>query len=151
MVESFRSSILPLIAFIFTFLCLAYSACHESKAEQKDLAASTGLMEELSRFEIQLAELKAIHINHVKKYSDEMGCMKDSKALDIINKHNLLLDRHADRLQYHKMKILHSDTSNVERNNAQMNELKTDFQSLENDAAVIRTGFDNFSPAHVTK
>ena len=144
-------SFLPLFAFFFTLSALFYSACHESKAGQKPNSSSSALAERVSEFEKELTELKGIHQEHIKKYSDEMGCLRDSKALEIVNHHNELLEKNAARLKYHRMQLIQSDTTNAERNNKQLEELKADMQQLENDAEVIKTGFDNFQPAHITR
>ena len=109
------------------------------------------LTEQVALFEKQLAEMKLIHANHVKTYADEMGCVKDSRALEIVNHHKALLDKNSDRQNYHKMQLFQGDTSNVERNDAQLAELKADLIQLQADANEIKTGFDNFSPAHITK
>ncbi len=151
--QVYRSSILPLIAFIFTLMGISYSACHESKA--KDQSSPSGASElrlEVSRFEQSLEELKLVHDQHIKAYSDEMGTMRDSKALEVINKHNALLEHHTSRLDYHKLQMAHADTTNAARNKTELEELKKDIQQLTNDAQVIRTGLDDFSPpTHVTK
>lgn len=136
---------------MLTICALCYSACHESKADQKVQTESVGLSDEISRFEKELTELKTIHTNHIKHYSDDMGCLRDSKALEIINRHNAILDRHSQRLQYHKMKLLQSDTGNVKLKNKAFADLKHDFLVLQSDAQEIRSGFDNFKPAHITK
>lgn len=151
MVQTYRSSILPLIAFILTIGALCYSACHESRADQNAQTEAVGLTEEISRFENALSELKTIHTNHIKQYSDGMGCLRDSKALELIDRHNALLDHHSQRLQYHKMNLLQSDTGNLKLKNKQFADIKHDFLILQNDAQQIRTGFDNFKPAHITK
>ena len=148
---TYRSSILPLFAFVFTLLALCYSACNDSVAEEKSKGSASQLKEEVKKFELTLNELKTIHANHVKMYSDEMGCTKDSKALEIINHHNELLNKYEKRLLYHKMQLTQSDTSNTERNNTQMLELKKDLSELNTDATEIRTGFDNMEPSHITK
>lgn len=144
-------SLLPLFAFFFTIGAFFYSACNESKAEQKPASSSSALAEQVTQFEKELTELKNIHLGHIKKYSDEMGCLRDSKALEIVNHHNALLEKNSARLQYHKMQLIQADTTNNERNNKQLEELKIDRQQLENDADVIKTGFDNFQPAHITR
>ena len=144
-------SLLPLFAFFFTIGAFFYSACNESKAGQKPTSTSSALAEQVARFEKELTGLKNIHLGHIKEYSDEMGCLRDSKALEIINHHNELLEKNSARLQYHKMQLIQSDTTNAERNNKQLEELKADMQQLENDAEVIKTGFDNFQPAHITR
>jgi hypothetical protein len=142
---------LPIIAFTLTIVALFYSACNESKADQKSTGTSSGLVEQVSLFEKELADLKVINENHIKTYSDEMGCLKDSKALEIINHHNELLDKNSDRLKYHKMQLIQADTTNATRNAEQLAVLKKDLLQLEADAAQIKTGFDNFVPTHITK
>jgi hypothetical protein len=132
-------------------MAFAYSACNDSVAENKSESGFTQLKEQIGKFEQTLTDLKTIHADHVKQYSGEMGCNRDSKALDIINQHNELLERNMQRLKYHKMKLAQTDSTNVDQNNAQLLELQKDFTQLNSDANEIRTGFDNFSPAHVTK
>jgi hypothetical protein len=151
--QVYRSSILPLIAFIFTLMGITYSACHESKAkDQSSPSGATELRQEVTRFEQDLTDLKTIHDQHIKAYSDEMGTMRDSKALEVINKHKALLEHHTSRLDYHKLQLVQADTTNAGRNKAELEELKKDMQQLTNDAQVIRTGLDDFSPpTHVTK
>jgi hypothetical protein len=148
----YRRSLLPLFAFLFTISALAYSSCHESKADQKNATGvSSELTKEVSLFEQQLTALKVIHDNHVKTYSDEMGCVKDSKALEIVNHHRALLEKNSERRNYHRMQLIHADTTNVDRNDKQLKELKKDLLQLQADAEEIKTGFDNFTPAHITK
>ncbi|HET6991671.1 MAG TPA: hypothetical protein VFJ43_10125 [Bacteroidia bacterium] len=132
-------------------MAFGYSACHESIAQVKSESGITLLKEQVRKFEQTLSDLKTIHADHVKQYSTEMGCTRDSKALEIINHHNELLDRHLQRLKYHKMKLAQADTSNADRNNEQLLELKKDFEQLTIDGNEIRTGFDNIEPSHVTK
>jgi hypothetical protein len=144
-------SLLPLFAFLFTLSAFFYSACNESKAGQKPSGSSSLLVEKVNQFENELTELKSIQQGHIKKYSDEMGCLRDSKALEIVNHHNDLLEKNAARLKYHRMQLIQADTTNAERNNKQLEELNKDLQQLENDAQVIKTGFDNFQPAHITR
>jgi hypothetical protein len=149
--QTYRSSLLPIIAFVITIGAIFHSACNESKADQKPTGVSTELVEQVSLFEKELSDIKVIHENHVKTYSDEMGCLKDSKALEIINRHNELLDRNSERLKYHKMQLIQADTTNAARNTTQLIQLKKDLLQLNADAVQIKTGFDNFSPAHITK
>jgi len=150
--QTYRSSILPFAALILTLLGLSYSACHESKAEGQSGSGAAELKQEILRFEETLSELKLIHQGHVTTYSGEMGCTGDSKALEIINMHNELIDHAQARLEYHKLQLIQADTTNQERNNAELAELKKDLEQLESDGQQIRTGFDNFTPAtHVTK
>ena len=144
-------SLLPLFAFLFTISAFFYSACNESRAGQKSTSSSAVLVEKVSQFEKEYTELKNIQQEHIKKYSDEMGCLHDSKALEIVNHHNELLEKNAARLKYHRMQLIQADTTNTERNNKQLEELNKDLQQLENDGEVIRTGFDNFQPAHITR
>lgn len=149
---TYRSSLLPLVALIFTIGSLLYSACNESNADQKKMTgASSALNEQVILFEKQLSELKLLHDNHIKAYSDEMGCVKDSKALEIVNQHKALLDGNSERQNYHKMQLIQADTTNLERNTAQLEVLKKDLAQLQADAEEIKTGFDNFTPAHITK
>lgn len=149
--QTYRSSLLPLFAFIFTVGAIFYSSCNESKADQKSTSRSAMLTEQVALFEKQLAEMKMIHDNHVKTYGDEMGCVKDSKALEIVNHHKTLLNKNSDRQNYHKMRLIQGDTTNAALNDAQLAELKADLIQLQADANEIKTGFDNFSPAHITK
>lgn len=150
--QTYRSSLLPLMAFIVTISALFYSACNESKADQKKTSgASSSLMDQVVLFEKQLSDLKIIHQNHVKAYSDEMGCVKDSKALEMVNRHKALLDKNSERQKYHRMQLIQGDTANAARNEKQLAELKKDLVQLQADADEIKTGFDNFTPAHVTK
>ncbi len=149
--QTYRSSLLPLVAFIITIGALFYSACNESKAGQAQTSSSSALNEQVKVFETKLTELKLIHTKHIKTYSDEMGCVKDSKALEIVNSHKALLDKNAERQNYHRMQLIHADTNNPTRNEAQLAELKADLAQLQTDAEKIKTGFDNFIPVHVTK
>ncbi len=149
--QTYRSSLLPLVAFIITIGALFHSACNESKAGQAQTSSSSTLNEQVKVFETKLTELKLIHTKHIKTYSDEMGCVKDSKALEIVNSHKALLDKNGERQNYHRMQLIHADTTNPARNEAQLAELKADLTQLQTDGAKIKTGFDNFIPVHVTK
>lgn len=151
MVKTYKSSILPLFACLFALSALCYTACNESVAGQKSESGAAQLQEQVSKFQQTLTELKTLHADHVKKYSSEMGCNHDSKALEIISHHNDLLNKHTSRLQYHKMQLAQADTSNAQRNSAQLLELKKDFDQLNADGNEIRTGFDNIDPVHITK
>jgi hypothetical protein len=150
--QTYRSSLLPLVAFLVTISALFYSACNESKADQKKSSGvSSSLIDQVTLFEKQLYDLKIVHQNHVKTYSDEMGCVKDSKALELVNRHQALLDKNSERQKYHRMQLIQADTTNEARNNNQLTELKKDLLQLQADAEEIKTGFDHFSPGHVTK
>src|SRR5688572_23948200 len=143
--QTYRSSLLPLLAFVVTISAIFYSACNESKADQKKTSgASSSLMEQVVLFEKQLSDMKIVHQNHVKTYGDEMGCVKDSKALEIVNRHKALLDKNSERQKYHRMQLIQGDTANAERNEKQLAELKKDLIQLHADAEQIKTGFDNF-------
>ncbi len=151
MVQTYRSSILPLVAFVITIMALSYSACHESKAMTKSESSASELIKLVSKFEQGISELKSIHAQHLKTYGDEMGCSKDSKALAIINRHNELIENHLKRLRYHKMQISQTDTTNNVRNNFQITEVKKDLVQLEVDKQEIRAGFNTITPSHVSK
>src|SRR6478672_5652618 len=96
--QTYRSSLLPLFAFIVTVIALIHS-CSDSKAENASgNSVSAELKQEVSRFETELNELKTIQQEHIKTYGDEMGCVRDSKALEIVNKHNALIQENSERL-----------------------------------------------------
>src|SRR5882672_11000695 len=114
--QTYRSSILPLVAILLTFTAITYSACHETIAETKPLSGAPELKAEISRFEKTLNELKLINDGHVKDYSAEMGCTGNSQALEIIKHHNELLESLTKKLEYHKLQLIQADTSNQERN-----------------------------------
>ena len=153
--QSYRSSILPVVAIVLAFLAMTYSACHESIAESNPVSADSSngqaeLKKEISRFESSLKELQLIHDGHIKSYSDEMGCVRDSKALEIIKHHNELLATHKDELASFKLRIIMGG-SDAEKNKADLQELKKDFDQLQIDGVEIRTGLENIAPLNITK
>lgn len=149
--QTYRNSILPLIAITLTVLGISYTACHDSRAGAPESGPAQELRQEISHFEQDITELRKVHDEHIKAYANEMGCVGESKTLEIINHHNALLDHLKNRLEYHKLQIIQSDTTNTERNRIQLEDLKKDEQELAKDAEVIRTGFDEFVPTHATK
>jgi CRISPR/Cas system-associated protein Cas10 (large subunit of type III CRISPR-Cas system) len=149
--QTYRSSILPVVAITLTIILMTYSACHESKAESKPESGAIELKEQISRYEDALKDLEAIHLSHIKSYSDEMGCVSDSKALAIINAHNEILAHDKEKLEAYKLQFIQADTSNEERNKKELDELKKDYDQLQIDGQEIRTGLQNIPPLHVTK
>jgi hypothetical protein len=149
--QTYRSSILPLVAIFLTFMAITYSACHETIAETTPMSGASELKDEISRFAKALGELKLINDGHVKDYSAEMGCNGNSQALGIINHHNELIEALTKRLEYHKLQLIQADTSNQQRNKAELEELKKDFKDLDADGQEIKTGLVDIPPIHVTK
>ena len=151
--QTYRSSILPIVAIALAIFGISYSLTHNNEAVAKTPSGSSVLVQEVARFEKDLAELNLVHENHIKSYSDEMGCVKDSKALEIVSHHKSLLEHNKQRLEYHKLQLVQADTTNAERNQGELAELQKDFDQLNKDKEEIRTGFDNFVPgtAHITK
>ena len=149
--QTYRNSILPLFAIVLTILGVTYSACNDSKADTGNETPAGELRQEVNRFGQQLEELRTLHEGHIKAYSEEMGCVSNSKALEIINHHNELLDHLTQRLEYHKLQLIQADTSNTGRNKAQLEELKKDENELAKDGDEIRNGLDQFVPTHATK
>lgn len=132
-------------------LGISYSACNDSKADSISKSPAAELRQEIGRFELQYKELNSLHENQVGSYANDMGCAGNSKALELINNHQAILDHLGQRLQYHKLQLIQSDTTNEQRNNDQLAELKKDLQDLDSNAGEIRTGLDKFVPTHVTK
>jgi hypothetical protein len=130
---------------------ISYSACHDSKADAPAGGPTQELRKEISQFEQELTDLRKVHEDQIKQYSNEMGCIGESKTLEIINAHNALLDHFKQRLEYHKLQMIQADTTNSERNKHQLEELKKDEQELTNNSEEIRNGLEAFTPTHVTK
>jgi hypothetical protein len=151
MQSSFRTAILPLFATALTVLGISYSACQDSNAEGQNGSPAKALREEIVHYEQELNDLKKIHQDHIKAYSYEMGCNGQSQALEVINNHNQLIDHLNQRLQYHKLQLIQSDTSNIARNSKQLEELKKDEEELTRGGNDIRTGLNDITPTHVTK
>jgi len=120
--QTYRSSILPIVAIALAIFGISYSLTHNNEAVAKTPSGSSVLVQEVARFEKDLAELNLVHENHIRSYSDEMGCVKDSKALEIVSHHKSLLEHNKQRLEYHKLQLVQADTSNAERNQGELAE-----------------------------
>lgn len=149
--QTYRNSILPLFAIVLAVLGVTYTACNDSKADTGNESPASELRQEVNHFGQEVEELRTLHEGHIKSYGEEMGCMSNSKALEVINHHNELLEHLTKRLEYHKLQLIQADTSNAVRNRAQLEELKKDEVELSKDGDEIRNGLDQFVPTHATK
>ena len=149
--QTYRQSILPVFAIALAILGISYSACNDSKADSGSKTPAAELRQEINRFELKFEELSDLHEKQVGSYASDMGCAGNSNALEIINTHQAILDHLSQRLQYHKLQLIQSDTTNTARNKTQLIELKKDIQALDSSSVELRTGLDDFVPTHVTK
>ncbi|MBI3510501.1 MAG: hypothetical protein HY064_07535 [Bacteroidetes bacterium] len=149
--EVIRNAILPTLALALTMLGISYTACSDTKAEVNNAGPAAELRAQIVQFEMKLNEMKKVHQSHVQQYSNEMGCNSDSKALGLIKHHNDIITHYQQLLDYNKLQLIQSDTSNSVRNKAQLDDLMKNIASLENDAREIKNGFVDFTPEHITK
>ncbi len=151
MKQNYKGIILPILAVILTLTAFSYSACQESKLPTKSFSSISELKGLISNFERKIVDLKSFQNENLMKHGREMGCEKDSKALEKIQNQNALIEHLFCRLQYHKLQISQGDTTNADRNYSQILELQKDILELDLDGMQIRNGLDGYDIVHITK
>lgn len=129
--------LLPFSAGLITIMAISYSACHESKADGANNSDVLVLSQDFHRYEEKIKEMATIHEEQVKNYTNEVGMASNSEALEMIQAHRQILEKHQSRLDYHRLQMLHSDTTDVNKTNKILSELKADFEVIVKDIEKI--------------
>ncbi len=143
--------VLPFLACLMALLGIGYSACQESKADNGPTGTIAAIRAEITKLDLLYQEVKAIHEKNVVAYGQEMGVTSNSNTLVKINAQRDLIEQYRLRLEYHKLQLLQSDTTNQTRNENQLKELTKDFNDLSKDAETVRAGFGEEVNTKVTK
>lgn len=122
--------LLPFSAGIITVMAISYSACHESKADAANDTLTAFVNKDFHRYEEKINEMTRLHEEQVKNYTDDVGMTSNSEALALIQSHKVLLEKHQSRLDYHRLQLLHGDTTDVVKTTKMQNELKVDLETI---------------------
>lgn len=142
---------LPIAACFMAILGIGYSACQESKADSVPGGTVAAIRSEITKLDLVYQEVKATHEKNVIAYSQEMGVTSKSNALDKINTQRELIEKYRLRLEYHKLQLIQSDTSNQIRNENQLKELNKDLTAITSDGEIIKAGFSEPINTKATK
>jgi hypothetical protein len=129
--------LLPFSAGLITIMAISYSACHESKADAANHSGTMVLSQDLHRYEEKIKEMTIIHEEQVKNYTNEVGMTSNSEALEMIQEHKQMLEKHQSRIDYHRLQMLHSDTTDISKTNKIQSELKADLEVIVKDIEKI--------------
>ena len=146
-----KTALLPILAVTLAFFGITYTACQESKADEKATGAAVEIREEIAQYQSLLNELKQIQQSNVVAYGQDMGVTSSSQGLEQINKQNELLEKNRLRLEYHRLQLIQADTTNATRNENQLKELSKDIATLKTEGELIRAGIDPVINTRVTK
>lgn len=125
--------LLPVAACVLAVTAVCYSACHESKADSGTQSTATLVRQDLRTYETQIKTLVSLHEQEVKLYTEQVGMASDSKALIVIQLHKAILDKHNSRLEYHRLKFLHGDTTNESKTQTLRTSLVVDLEQIRMD------------------
>lgn len=143
--------LLPLSAGLITIMAISYSACHESKADGVSNSGVLVLSQDLHRYEEKIKEMTAIHEEQVKNYTNEVGMTSNSEALEMIQEHKQILEKHQSRLDYHRLQMLHSDTTDISKTNKIQSELKADLEVIAKDIEKVSADAASKSSLNIRK
>jgi hypothetical protein len=138
-----KNIVLPFVACFMAVLGIGYSACQESKADSVPAGTVAAIRSEITKLDLLYKEVKATHEKNVNAYGQEMG--------EKINSQRELSEKYRLRLEYHKLQLIQSDTSNQTRNDNQLKELNSDLTALTADAETIKAGFSESINTKATK
>ncbi len=146
-----KNILLPVIAVSMALIGIGYSACHESKADAKEVRSANQIRSEITQFEIVLKELNSINDQRITSYGEEMGVTSSSQGLEQITKRKEILENARLRLEYHRLQLIQADTTNETRNEIQLKELAEDLAQLKINGEIIRAGIGGEVNTRVTK
>lgn len=146
-----KNILLPIAAVMMAFFGISYSACQESKADNKATGSAAKIREEIVRFDQLLKELNKVQQENVAAYGQDMGVTSNSSALELINKQNEILATYHSKLESHRLQLIQADTTNQTRNELQLTELANDIEALKTDGEIIRGGLTETVNTKVTK
>ena len=146
-----KNIVLPFVACFMAVLGIGYSACQESKADSVPAGTVAAIRSEITKLDLLYKEVKVTHEKNVIAYGQEMGVTSNSNTLEKINSQRELIEKYRLRLEYHKLQLIQSDTSNQTRNDNQLKELNSDLTALTADAETIKAGFSESINTKATK
>lgn len=146
-----KNIVLPFVACLLAVLGIGYSACQESKADNVPGGTVATIRSEINKMDLLYQEVKSAHEKNVMAYGQEMGVTSNSNTLEKINNQRELIEKYRLRLEYHKLQLIQSDTSNQTRNENQLKELNSDLTALNLDAESIKAGFNETLNTKATK
>lgn len=146
-----KNIVLPFVACVMALLGIGYSACQESKADNLPTGEVALIRAEINKMDLLYQEVKSAHEKNVLAYGQEMGVTSNSNTLEKINTQRELIEKYRLRLEYHKLQLIQSDTSNHTRNENQLKELNSDLTALNQDAESIKVGFNESLNTKATK
>ncbi|MGL5891935.1 MAG: hypothetical protein ACRC3B_18725 [Bacteroidia bacterium] len=114
-------------------MAISYSACHESKADKVNDSPVSVVNKDIQRYEEKIKEMTVVHEEQVKNYTNEVGMTSNSTALEMIQEHKMMLEKHQGRLDYHRLQLLHGDTTDSVKTNKMLSELNTDLEAIAKD------------------
>lgn len=146
-----KNILLPIAAVMMAFFGISYSACQESKADNKATGSAVKIREEIARFDQLLKELNKIQQDNVTAYGQQMGVTSNSTGLELIGQQNEVLATYHAKLESHRLQFIQADTTNQTRNEMQLTELEKDITTLQTDGEIIRHGLSETVNTKVTK
>lgn len=146
-----KNILLPIAAVMMAFFGISYSACQESKADNKATGSAVQIREEIARFDQLLKELNKIQQENVTAYGQNMGVTSNSTGLELISQQNEVLATYHAKLESHRLQLIQADTTNQTRNEIQLTELEKDITTLQTDGEIIRHGLNESVNTKVTK
>jgi hypothetical protein len=146
-----KNIVLPLAACLMAMLGIGYSACQESKADNVPAGTVAEIRTNITKLDLLYQEMKTTHERNVIAYGQEMGVTSNSNTLEKINTQRELIEKYRLRLEYHKLQLIQSDTTNQTRNENQLKELNTDLAAFTTDAETIKAGFSESLNTKATK
>jgi hypothetical protein len=143
-------NILPILAGVLAVFGIVYSGCHESRAKY-EAGTATELRRAIQLYEQQITEAETIHLANVEQYGNEMGVTAGSDVMPKITAQQELLKKHKEIVKAHKMKLLHTDTTNASKNKELIKAIDANYQVLLNDLPVIEESLTRDYKRNVTK
>lgn len=146
-----KNIVLPLAACLMAMLGIGYSACQESKADNLSSGTVAEIRSNINKLDLLYQDVKSTYEKNVIAYGQEMGVTSNSNTLEKINGQRDIIEKYRLRLEYHKLQLVQSDTSNQTRNENQLKELNTDLAAFNKDAETIKAGFSESLNTKATK
>lgn len=146
-----KNILLPIAAVMMAFFGISYSACQESKADNKATGSAVQIREEIARFDQLLKELNKIQQENIAAYGQNMGVTSNSTGLELISQQNEVLTSYHAKLESHRLQLIQADTTNQTRNEMQLTQLEKDIATLQTDGEIIRHGLNESVNTKVTK
>ncbi|MCE2772861.1 MAG: hypothetical protein LW750_05415 [Bacteroidetes bacterium] len=127
---------LPILAGVLAVFGIVYSGCHESRAKN-EAGTAVELRKAIQLYEQQILEAETVHLANVKQYGEKMGMTSGSDVMPKITAQQELLKKHKEIAEAHKMELLHTDTTNSDKNKELIKAIDANYQVLLNDLPAI--------------